>query len=82
MIIVIWVPAGYDKPYRATSDLSKGQSQRLVYIKRLSNTVPANSDEERELVELSPRIPFIDRRNNSATLKNFDRGLITDYLEK
>ncbi|WP_142783803.1 ATP-binding protein [Changchengzhania lutea] len=80
MILVIWVPAGYEKPYKAATHLGDGAPQR-VYIKKLSNTVLANDIEERQLSENAARIPFIERRNNQASLKDFDRGLITEYLE-
>lgn len=80
-ILVIWVPAGYEKPYKASEDLSKGASKR-IYIKKLSNTVLANDNEERQLAELASRIPFIERRNQEASLKDVDRGLITEYLER
>ena len=81
MILVIWVPAGYEKPYKAATHLGDGAPQR-VYIKKLSNTVLANDDEVRQLVELAARIPFIERRNQEASLKDIERGLITEYLER
>ncbi len=81
MILVIWVPAGYEKPYRAFTHLGDGAALR-IYIKRLSNTVIANPEEERTLVESAARIPFIERRNQEASLKDIDRGLITEYLER
>lgn len=81
MILVIWVPAGYEKPYKASTHLGDGAPKR-VYIKRLSNTVLATAEEERVLVESAARIPFIERRNQGATLKDINRGLITEYLER
>lgn len=80
-ILVIWIAAGYEKPYRVAKSLASGAPQR-VYIKRLSNTVLASNDEEREIIELSAKIPFIERRNQHATLKDLDKSLITEYLEK
>jgi ATP-dependent DNA helicase RecG len=80
MILVIWVPAGYEKPYKAAESISKG-AQKRVYIRRLSSTVVASDIEERGLLESVSRIPFVDRRNHEATLDDLDRYLIVEYLE-
>jgi len=81
MILVIWVPAGYEKPYYAATDLGKGADYR-IYIKKLSNTVLATRNEGKQLMESAAFIPFVERRNQQASLKNIDRGLITEYLER
>jgi len=81
IILVIWVPAGYEKPYKASTQLGNGALQK-IYIKRLSNTVLANESEIRQLTETASRIPFIERRNQQASLSDIDRGLIIEYLER
>lgn len=62
-IIVIWVPGGHGRPYKALKDVFSAGSAKLYYIRRLSSTVVASPDEEKELFYVSTDIPFDDRPN-------------------
>jgi len=78
-ILVIYVPAGQQRPYEAASDMSKGAA-RKTYVRRMSNTVEASDTEVQELRELATRIPFVDRLNHQVPLTAINRQLIIDYL--
>ena len=80
-ILVLWCPAGDNRPYDAPEFSSKG-SQRFHYIRILSNSIKARGENLRRLYELAARIPFDDRVNNEATLLDFDLGLIQSYLHE
>lgn len=80
-ILVIWCPAGDNRPYEAPESLTKG-AQRFPYIRITSNSVRATGDNLRRLQELAARIPFDDRVNNRANLDDLDLGLIREYLQE
>lgn len=81
-IIVIWVPGGPNRPYRAPEQITAKRKQYHYYIRRYANTVKADSQEERELIELSNNIPFDDRANTEATVSDVSMVLVKDYLTK
>lgn len=80
VLLIIWVPGGYDRPYRAPVSLSAKRSDHAVYIRRFSKTVKAKVTEERDLVEMGGRVPFDDRINNQAEVSDLRLGRMQDYL--
>jgi ATP-dependent DNA helicase RecG len=80
-IMVIWCPAGDNRPYSAPSTLGQG-SIRHQYIRLGSRSIVAKDDNQRRLTELAARIPFDDRVNNKASLDDLDLGLIRNYLQE
>ncbi|MGQ8335807.1 ATP-binding protein [Sunxiuqinia sp. A32] len=80
-ILVIWCPAGDNRPYEAPETLGKGV-QRVPYIRITSNSIKAQGENLRRLQELAARIPFDDRINNQATIGALDLGLIREYLQE
>lgn len=82
-ILVIWCPAGDNRPYTAPDSLEKG-ARRNYYVRINSNTVVAaqGSSENSHLIELAARIPFDDRINNQASIQDFDLGLIQSHLQE
>jgi ATP-dependent DNA helicase RecG len=83
-ILIIWAPAGDNRPYKAPVSLSEKKSEKAWYIKRGSKTVKVKdgSDNERRLLELTARIPFDDRLNQSATLDDLSLQLIQSHLKE
>lgn len=80
-ILVLWCPAGDNRPYTALS--TQGQKgQRYPYIRFGSRSVIAKGDNLRRLHELAARIPFDDRVNNRSTVSDFDLGLIHAFLQE
>ncbi|MGV8090236.1 MAG: RNA-binding domain-containing protein [Mangrovibacterium sp.] len=80
-ILVVWVPAGDIRPYAAPS--TQGKNARWQpYIRVGSRSIVAVDDNLRRLQELTARIPFDDRINNQASLRNFDLGLIRSFLQE
>ena len=83
-ILIIWAPAGDNRPYKAPISLSEKKAERTYYIKRGSKTikVQSGSDDERRLLELTARIPFDDRINQQATLNDLSLRLIQEHLKE
>ncbi|MDR2266770.1 MAG: putative DNA binding domain-containing protein [Christensenellaceae bacterium] len=79
-IIIIWAYAGNDRPYKCPVDLENTRTQSY-YIRKCSNTVVADSDTKRRLVEVSASVPFDDRANQYADIKaDLDITLMRRYL--
>lgn len=83
-ILVVFAPAGDNRPYKAPVSLSEKRAERAMYIKRGSKTVKVKdgSDDERRLIELTARIPFDDRINQTAKLDDLNLHLIQSYLKE
>jgi len=80
-ILVLWCPAGDNRVYDAPFTLGKN-AQRRPFIRIGSSSIIAKGDNLRRLQELTARIPFDDRVNNQATLRDLDLGLIREYLQE
>ena len=83
-IIVIWVPGGDERPYKCPIKIytEKGQlkSNKAYYIRKMSNTIRANTHEERELIALARNVPFDDRINQEAAIGDMSLALVREYL--
>ena len=80
-VLAIWVPGGDNRPYKVPTTLGvKGQNR--YYIRRGSNSVLANQQEEQLLLDMAKRIPFDDRVNHHARVEDLSFGLIRSFLEE
>lgn len=80
-IVVLWCPGGDYRPYSAPTTLGQ-KSQRAYYVRRGSETIKANKEEERNLLELTAKIPFDDRINHHASIDDLSFPLIQAYLKE
>ncbi len=81
-IIVIWVPGGYGRPYKASKDVFTDKSNKLYYIRKFSSTIVASSAEEKQLFYVSSDIPFDDRANLAADVEDLDVALMRQHLKE
>ncbi len=79
-VIVIWVPGGFGRPYKASKDCFSDKAAKLYYIRKFSSTIVASPQEERELFYVSSDIPFDDRPNLAADVSDLDLGLMREHL--
>jgi|TARA_R110000868_G_scaffold243900_1_gene499983 ATP-dependent DNA helicase RecG len=80
-ILILWCPAGDNRPY--TAPITQGKAaQRYPYIRFGSRSIIAKEDNLRRLQELTARIPFDDRINGKATIDDLDLGLIQAFLQE
>ena len=78
-IIVIWCPAGDNRPY--TAPIAQGiKAQRYPYIRFGSRSIIAKDGNLKRLQDLGASIPFDDLVNGQAKISNLDLGLIQAYL--
>jgi ATP-dependent DNA helicase RecG len=79
-ILVVWVPGGESRPYKAPKTLAKN-SEKLYYVRRLSSSAKANTQEEQQLLQLTAKIPFDDRVNHHASIDDFSMAQIRMFLQ-
>lgn len=82
-IIVLWVPGGEARPYKCPISFPTEKaikSEKAYYIRKLSNTIRANQNEEKELFTLADNVPFDDRANMKANIEDMRASLISEYL--
>ena len=76
-ILVIWAPGGEVRPYQAPE--KRGEAKR-PYIRLGSETVESKGENLTQLIQLTARVPFDDRRRNDATLNDISGILVRDFL--
>ena len=83
-ILIIWAPGGDDRPYKCpimlNSEGASKKSEKVYYIRKMSNTIRANAREERELISLSRDVPYDDRINPHADVADMRSSLMTEFL--
>ena len=79
-ILVLWVPGGETRPYKAKVNLSAERNDWAYFIRRHSSTVRAKGQDERELLSLAATVPFDDRYRQTATLDDLSHRLIREFL--
>lgn len=80
-ILVIWVPGGDNRPYKAPIRLGE-KGTKAYFVRRGSITKRANHTEEKQLFELAAKIPFDDRVHHQANLKDLSLSLIQAFLKE
>jgi len=78
-ILVIWVPGGELRPYRAPETFQKG-SPKVYFVRQGSESVKAQGDILTQLMQMTAKVPFDDRRNNSVTVDVISPSLVRKYL--
>ena len=79
-ILVLWVPGGETRPYKANVNLSAERNDWAYFIRRHSSTVRAKGQDERELLSLAATVPFDDRYRQTASLDDLSHRLIREFL--
>ncbi len=83
-ILIIWAPGGDDRPYKCpimlNSEGASKKSEKVYYIRKMSNTIRTNVREERELISLSRDVPFDDRINPHADVADMRSSLMSEFL--
>ncbi len=79
-ILVVWVPGGETRPYKAPKNLAKN-SPMYYYIRRMSSTAKANEQEEQQLIQLAAKTPFDDRINHHANINDLSLAQIRMFLQ-
>ena len=83
-LLYLWCSAGDSGPYQAPVDVytkKQGADKRACYwIRPASLTTAAKQDEIAELYDKFNSIPYDDRINRRASVKDIRRGYLEDFL--
>jgi ATP-dependent DNA helicase RecG len=80
-ILVIWVPAGDTRPYSCPSTQGD-DGRRQYYIRLASQSKLATGLNQTRLLELSAKVPFDDRINQTSEINDLELGLIREFLQE
>ncbi len=81
-VLVIWVPGGSNRPYRVPDDVLAKHKNYNYRIRMYSSSIIPSDEQERELVQLTARIPYDDRVNTNFGVDELDFGLMREHLYK
>lgn len=80
-VLVIWVSAGSNRPYKVPDDVTRKHKTYNFRIRQFSSSIVPNSEQE-ELVQLTAKIPFDDRVNSSAKIDDLNFALMREHLSQ
>ena len=81
-LIVLWVPGGENRPYKAPKEVTSRRKDHKYYIRRYSSTIEARGDDERELIALTANVPYDDRYHHTAKVEDLSPQLMTEFLHQ
>lgn len=82
-LLVIWVPAGVNRPYDVReSVVSNNNPKSQWYIRSGSSTIVAKGEVLDELREMANRVPFDDRGNPDISIDDISPVLVLEHLKK
>ena len=82
-VLVIWCPAGINRPYSVSENVkAKSGSKEYFYIRNGTSSIIAKGEVLDELRELACRVPFDERGNSDIQLEDISLVLLRDYLVK
>jgi ATP-dependent DNA helicase RecG len=79
-IVVIWAPGSDTRPHQAPESREEKGSKRAYYVRLGSETCEAKDDVLTALMQLTAKVPFDDRRAQSATLDDLRATLVREFL--
>ena len=80
-ILIIWVPAGINRPYNVRERVTANQSQSKWYVRSGTNSIEAKGEILDELREMANRTPFDERGNDNIEVTDISPALVLDYLQ-
>ena len=81
-VLLIWVPAGVNRPYNVRERVTaNNQSPAKWYVRNGTSTIEAKGEVLDELREMASRTPFDERGNENIKLTDISRALVLDYLQ-
>ncbi len=82
LILVLWVPGGETRPYKARTRLGDKQADWAFYLRKHTSTVRTKGADERELLSLAATVPFDDRYRQGASLADLSPHLMREFLRE
>ncbi len=79
-LLVVWAPGGDTRPYQAPEDVNVSGSPLQFWIRRGPETIKAQGEDLRQLLALTSKIPFDDRRSLEARIEDLSPLLVRRFL--
>ena len=82
-VLVIWCPAGINRPYSVPENVTaKSGTKEYFYIRSGTSSIIAKGEVLDELRELANRVPFDERGNPDIKVEDISTLLLREYLVK
>ena len=81
-VLVIWCPAGINRPYSVPENVTARNSKEYFYIRSGTSSIIAKGEVLDELRELASRVPFDEKGNPDIKLEDISTLLLREYLVK
>ena len=81
-VLIIWCPAGINRPYSVPENVTAKSSKEYFYIRSGTSSIIAKGEVLDELRELASRVPFDERGNPDIKLEDISTLLLREYLVK
>ncbi|MGM9760817.1 MAG: helix-turn-helix domain-containing protein [Parabacteroides sp.] len=81
MILVIWAPAGINRPYSVMESVVAKKSTPKFYVRSKSSTIEAKGEILDEVRELANRVPFDERGNEAMTINDISGVRVYEHLK-
>mgnify|MGYP004631551383 FL=1 len=79
-VLVIWVPAGINRPYSVPRDVTAHLKQMAFYVRNGTSSEEAKGELLDQLRDLASRVPFDEKGNQTLELTDISSTLVRDYL--
>lgn len=80
-ILVIWTPAGINRPYSVMESVVAKKSVPKFYVRSKSSTIEAKGEILDEVRELANRVPFDERGNDSIKIDDISGIRVYEHLK-
>ena len=81
-VLVIWIPAGTNRPYKTPDDVLAKHKTYNYRIRQYSSSIVPNIEQKVELIQLTAKIPFDDRVNSHTEIDELSFALMREHLSK
>lgn len=81
-VLVIWCPAGVNRPYSIPENVTAKHSKEYFYVRCGTSSIIAKGEVLDELRELASRVPFDDKGNPDIKVEDISLILLRDHLVK
>ncbi len=79
-VLVIWCPAGANRPYQVPDDVTNKHRNYNYRIRFEANSIIPNEEQTTELIQLTAKVPFDDRVNHTASVQDLSKTLMQEHL--
>ncbi len=81
-VLVLWVPTGNQRPYKAPEHVTAKKDKKFYYyIRYASSSIRPNAEQEKELLNMTNYAPFDTRPNFEATEDDISVPLLMEHLK-